>query len=121
MAATVDSGFVYVHGGLIEQHTVLSALTDSATESIALLTSQGVPTNTAPLDVSFEFTQGATSGDQLTAEHVLASDSTSGDTVAVRIRTPIGGDPAGAKVKVKIRFLNVARQDGSSLSQDNDS
>jgi hypothetical protein len=121
MAATVDSSRVFVHGDMIEQHTVLSALTDGATETVTLLVNSGVPTVTAPLDVNFEQTVDATSGTNVGAVHLVASDSTSGNTVAVRFRVAGGEDISGAKVKVKLRWLNVARQDGQSLSQDNDS
>jgi hypothetical protein len=121
MAATVDSSKVFVHGGLIEQHTVLSALTSDLTETIAIAYTKGAPYKTAPLDVTFEQTAAATDGSPVTAEHLLASDSTSGNTIAIKARVGPGEDISGAKLKVKIRFLNAARQDSQSITTDNTS
>jgi hypothetical protein len=120
MAATVDSSLVYVHGGMIEQHVVLSSLVSDQTETITINTGLGAPNKVAPFDVGFEYTAGCTDGSALHApEHLVASDSTSGNTVAVRARVESGGDITGAKLKVKIRWLEVARQDGQSINSAN--
>ena len=119
MAATLDSEKVIPHGAMIEQHSIYSGLTPDAAETLTIRTALGAPDKTPVLDVSFEQTVGATSGDQCTFEHIVASDSTSGNTVAWRARVEAGGDISGAKVKVKVRWHASARQDGNSISADN--
>jgi hypothetical protein len=119
MAATVDSSTVHVHGGMITQHTTLSALTSDLTESVAFTTGLGAPNIVAPFEVDWECLTPPTSGDLLLMNRVYASDSTSGNTVAVKFKVPAGGDITGAVVKVKLRWLAIFRQDGQSISSDN--
>lgn len=119
MAATLDSETVIPFGSLVEQHSVYSSLTSDLAETLTVRTALGAPDKTPVLDVSFEQTVGATDGSICTFEHILASDSTSGNTVAWRARVPPAGDISGAKVKVKVRWLTAARTDGQSISQDN--
>src|SRR5688500_5657969 len=116
MAATVDSEKVIPHGAMTEQHSVYSSLTSDALETLTIRTALGAPDKTPVLDVSFEQTAPATSGHQCTFEHKVSSDSTSGNPVAWIARVASGGDIAGAKVKVKVRWQHSARQDGNSIS-----
>jgi hypothetical protein len=117
-AAVVDSSKVFVHGGMVEQHTVLSALTSAQAEDIAIKYQSGAPYKTAPLDVSFEWLVLPTTGIGQ-GFHILASDSTSGNTVQVKAIVEVGGNIASAVLKVKIRWLAAARRDGQSTGQDN--
>jgi hypothetical protein len=118
-AATVSSSTVHVHGGMITQHVTLSVLTADQTESIAVNTGLGAPDKVAPFEVEWECLTPATSADPVSMSRVYASDSTTGNTVAVKFTTPALGDITGAVVKVKLRWLSVFRQDGQSISSDN--
>lgn len=119
MAATLDSEYVIPLGQMIEQHSSYSVLTSDAAETLTVRTAFGAPNKTPVLDVAFEQTAGCTDGSQVTFEHVLASDSTTNNTVAWKARCAAGGDIAGAKVKVKVRWHSSARQDGQSITSDN--
>lgn len=119
MAATLDSEKVVPLGAMIEQHSVYSGLTSDLLETLTVRTAQGAPDKTPVLDVSFEQTAGAINGDLVTFEHKVASDSTSGNTVAWVARVAQNGDISNAKVKVKVRWHASARQDGQSLTSDN--
>jgi hypothetical protein len=119
MAATLDSEYVIPLGQMIEQHSSYSSLTSDASETLTIRTALGAPNKTPVLDVAFEQTAAATSGDMVSFEHIVASDSTSGNTVAWKARVAPGADIAGAKVKVKVRWHASARQDGQTISSDN--
>jgi hypothetical protein len=119
-AATVESHTVTNHGGLITQTTIITSMTSGTAADVPVATTYGAPNKTAPNEVYAVTTVAATTG-VVTYEHTQASDSVSGNTVCITPRVEVGGNIASAKAKVVMKWINVARQDGQSISSDNNS
>jgi hypothetical protein len=103
-AATIDESKVETSVPLCITRVQLSALTSDQNEDVA----HGGPSGAVPLLVIPVVTVGAATGDQVTAEWIKASDSTSNNTVRVKARVAAGGDIAGAKLSVFVVFANMA-------------
>lgn len=81
-----------------------SSLVSDKIESL----SHGGPTGATVSAVEFEITTRPTDGSQLSCEHVSASDSTTGNTIALRFWVQPGGSIDGAVVRVRVRFRAMA-------------
>lgn len=103
-AATVDEKKVEAAVPFVITRIQLSSLTSDQNEDVA---HQG-PSGVAPLMVLPVVTVGATTGDQITAEWIKASDSTTNNTVRVKARVAAGGDISGAKLTVYCVFASHA-------------
>lgn len=68
----------------------------------------GGPSGAECMMVTHEVTTRATSRDVIEVSHLRASDSASGDTVAVAIDTTTGGNLAGAVVRLYLWFVESA-------------
>lgn len=103
-AATTSEAKVLLAVPYVISTVQLSVLTSDQNEDVS---HQG-PSGRSPFLVLPMVTAAATSGDQVTAEWVRASDSTSNDTVRVKARVASGGDISGAKLTVLCFFSDQA-------------
>lgn len=104
-AATVDYKRTSVAGSDFQlQEMRLSSLTSGQLENVA----HGGPNGVACLLVLPEVVTPTTSGDPVSVEHVVASDDTTNNTLALRFRVPPAGDITGAVVKIWAIFIGRA-------------
>lgn len=103
-AATVDEYKVELAVPFVVTRVQLSSLTSDQYEDI----SHRGPSGCSPFLVLPVVTVGATSGDQITAEWIKASDNTTNNTVRVRYRVAAGGDITGATGTVLCFFAQQA-------------
>lgn len=98
----------------------LSALTSGQTENLDYSTpvAKSDPIAT-PFHVSFVVLTPPATGEQVSWCRVQASDVAASSTIAVKVVGEAGGDLTGCVVEFTLWFLDQARQDGQSISQDN--
>jgi hypothetical protein len=118
MAATVVSNELVQSLPFPVAEVKLSGLTAALTETISFPVS-GRPEKVPLKQVELvQVVTEPTSGDPVFLG-VWASDE-SNNRFTVKLDTVNGGDLSGAVIKLRLSWLDQARQDGQSLSQDND-
>lgn len=70
--------------------------------------SHGGPTGAAPDEVRWEVVVSPTDGSPVLVEHLVSGDSTTADTVRLKVRTIPGGSLSGATVRIRVKFLACA-------------
>lgn len=106
-ATAVEHHSVYYLINYVDLTTIVPGETVTVTH--------GGPAYSNPFMVTFETQVSATNGSPVTGiERIVASDSSTNGTVAIKVKTETGGDLTGATVRVFFWF--TAQQDGGGVT-----